>query len=110
MGIVPSGRVRRRLAAQYTSRDRPAMRWCRASTLPIPLIAWTFAKRIRFGNERRHSDRKMSARRLSPEVFSAKEGRLLAVPHVELIQRGSFPFQPSCGQMATRENPDANDM
>ena len=80
------------------------------STLPIPLIAWTFAKRIRFGNERQHSDRKMSARRLSPEVFSAKEGRLLAVPHVELIQRGSFPFQPSCGQMATRENPDANDM
>jgi hypothetical protein len=65
------------------------------STLPIPLIAWTFAKRIRFGNEHsQHSDRKMSARRLSLEVFSAKEGRLLAVPHVELIQRRSFPFQP----------------
>jgi len=30
MGIVPSGRVGRRLAAQYTSRDLTAMRWCRA--------------------------------------------------------------------------------
>ena len=95
MGIVPSGRVGRRLAAQYTSRDLTAMRWCRAIHLAIPLIAWTFAKRIRFGNEHsQHSDRKMSARRLSLEVFSAKEGRLLAVPHVELIQRRSFPLPP----------------